>query len=37
MIVVIPNPANFQAAGLNQIYLAWQIALQSLADYDEAL
>jgi hypothetical protein len=37
MIVDIPRPADFQTAGLNQIYLAWQIAMQSLQDYDEAI
>jgi hypothetical protein len=37
MIVDIPHPADFHAAGLNQVYLAWQIAMQSLHDYDQAL
>lgn len=37
MIVDIPNPADFLTAGLNQTYLAWQIVMQSLQDYDQAL
>ena len=36
MITDIPTPAEFQTAGLNQLYLAWQIALQALEDYEGA-
>lgn len=37
MIVDVPNPADSQTAGLNQLYLAWQIAMASLQEFDEAL
>lgn len=37
MIVDVPTPADFQTAGLNQLYLAWQIAMASLQEFDEAL
>lgn len=36
MIIDTPTSADFYAAGLKQVHLAWQIALQSLRDYDEA-
>lgn len=36
MIVDIPTAADFQAAGLKQVHLAWQIAMQSVHDFDEA-
>ncbi|MFK5599920.1 hypothetical protein ACFZ8E_23425 [Methylobacterium sp. HMF5984] len=36
MITEIPTAADFQAAGLNQIYLAWQIAIQTTQEYDRA-
>ncbi|MER9435287.1 hypothetical protein [Mesorhizobium sp. M0618] len=36
MIIDIPTSADFHAAGVKQVHLAWQIALQSLRDYDEA-
>ncbi|TIL80448.1 MAG: hypothetical protein E5Y89_09630 [Mesorhizobium sp.] len=36
MIVDIPSPADFHAAGLKQVHLAWQIAMQSVRDYAEA-
>lgn len=36
MIVDIPTAAEFHAAGLKQVHLAWQIALQSVHDFDEA-
>ncbi len=37
MITDVPTPNEFQAAGLNQVYLAWQIAMQSVHDYDESV
>ena len=37
MIVDIPSSADFQAAGINQIYLAWQIAMQALLDLERAI
>jgi hypothetical protein len=37
MIVDVPIPSDFQTAGLNQLYLAWQIAMASLQEFDEAL
>lgn len=37
MIVDVPTPADFRTAGLNQLYLAWQIAMASLQEFDEAL
>jgi hypothetical protein len=36
MIVDIPAAADFHAAGLKQVHLAWQIAMQSVHDFDEA-
>ena len=36
MIVDIPTAAEFQSAGLKQVHLAWQIAMQSVHDFDEA-
>ncbi|TWT14041.1 hypothetical protein [Reyranella sp. CPCC 100927] len=36
MITEIPTAADFHAAGLNQLYLAWQIAMQATQDYEEA-
>lgn len=36
MIVDIPTAADFQSAGLKQVHLAWQIAMQSVYDFDEA-
>ena len=37
MIVDVPTPADFYAAGVNQLFLAWQIAMASLEEYDQAL
>lgn len=37
MIVDAPSPAEFHAAGLNQLYLAWQIAMGAVLDHDQAL
>lgn len=37
MIVDAPTPAEFHAAGLNQLALAWQIAVGAVHDYDTAL
>jgi hypothetical protein len=37
MITDIPTPEDFNDAGLNQIYLAWQIAMQSVHDYEQAM
>jgi hypothetical protein len=34
MITEIPTASEFQAAGLNQLYLAWQIAMQAVQDYE---
>jgi hypothetical protein len=34
MITEIPSASEFQAAGLNQLYLAWQIAMQTVEDYE---
>lgn len=36
MITEIPTASEFRNAGLNQIYLAWQIAIQTAGDYEEA-
>jgi hypothetical protein len=36
MITEIPTASEFQDAGLNQLYLAWQIAMQAMRDYEEA-
>lgn len=35
MITEIPTASEFQAAGLNQLYLARQIAMQAVQDYEE--
>jgi hypothetical protein len=35
MITEIPTHEEFHASGVNQLYLAWQIALQALQDVDE--
>lgn len=37
MIVDAPTPAEFNAAGLNQLTLAWQIAIGAVMEYDNAL
>lgn len=34
MITEIPTAPEFQTAGLNQLYLAWQIAMQAVQDYE---
>ena len=34
MITEIPTASEFQTAGLNQLYLAWQIAMQAVQDYE---
>lgn len=36
MIIDIPAPADFHAAGLKQVHLAWHIAMRCVRDYDEA-
>jgi hypothetical protein len=36
MITDIPTSDDFHAAGLSQIYLAWQVAMQTVQDYDQA-
>jgi hypothetical protein len=36
MIVDIPTPPEFHAAGLNQIHLAWKIVMQAVNDYNNA-
>ena len=36
MITEIPTASEFQAAGLNQLYLAWQIAMQAVQDCEDA-
>lgn len=35
MITDIPSASEFEAAGLNQLYLAWQIALRAVYDHEE--
>ncbi|NDE89926.1 MAG: hypothetical protein EB059_02120 [Alphaproteobacteria bacterium] len=35
MITEIPTASEFQIAGLNQLYLAWQIAMKVVQDYEE--
>lgn len=35
MITDIPTADQFHTAGVNHIYLAWQIAMQATQDYDE--
>jgi hypothetical protein len=35
MITEVPTQSDFEAAGLNQLYLAWQIAMQAIEDYEE--
>lgn len=35
MITEIPTAADFHSAGLNQLYLAWQIAMQVMRDHEE--
>lgn len=37
MIIDVPNPTDFATAGLSQLYLAWQIAMASLQEFDDAL
>ena len=36
MITEVPTPAEFQAAGLNQLYLAWQLAIRTVEDFEFA-
>lgn len=36
MITEIPTSAEFHAAGLNQLYLAWHMAMQVTRDHEEA-
>jgi hypothetical protein len=36
MITEIPSAAEFHEAGLNQIYLAWQIAMQTAQGFEQA-
>jgi hypothetical protein len=36
MIIDIPTAGEFHAAGLKQVHLAWQIAMDSVHDYDGA-
>jgi hypothetical protein len=35
MIIEIPTASEFHAAGLNQLYLAWQIAMQAVQEYED--
>lgn len=35
MITDIPSASEFHAAGLNQLYLAWQIALRAVYDHED--
>ena len=35
MITDVLTQSDFEAAGLNQLYLAWQIAMQAIEDYEE--
>jgi len=37
MIVDIPTPSEFRAAGLSQIHLAWKIVMQAVHDYNNAI
>lgn len=37
MIIDVPTPSEYQTGGLNQLYLAWQIAMASLHEFDDAL
>jgi hypothetical protein len=34
VITEIPTAEDFQAAGLNQLYLAWQVSMQAVEDYE---
>lgn len=35
MITDIPTPEEFRSAAINQLYLAWQIAMQAMHQYEE--
>ena len=37
MIVDVPVPSDYHTAAVNQLYLGWQIAMQTLNEYDEAM
>lgn len=37
MIVDVPVPSDYHTAGVNQLYLGWQIAMQTLNEYDQAM
>ena len=34
MITEIPTASEFKASGLNQLYLAWQIAIEAVQDHE---
>jgi len=36
VITEVPTPAEFQAAGFNQLYLAWQLAIRAVEDLEFA-
>ncbi len=36
VITEIPSASEFESAGLNQVYLAWQISMQAILDYESA-
>jgi hypothetical protein len=36
MITEIPSASDFEMAGMNQLYLAWQISMQAISDYESA-
>lgn len=36
MIIDIPKPSDFHAAGLSQLHLAWKIVMQAVHDFDNA-
>lgn len=37
MITEIPTADEYHAAGVNQLYLAWQIAMQAVEDFDQVM
>ncbi|MGR6331002.1 hypothetical protein ACU5AX_18235 [Sphingomonas sp. XXL09] len=37
MITDVPTPAEFHTAGLNQLYLAWEIAMRTVREFNEAM
>ena len=37
MITDVPTPTEFRTAGLNQLYLAWEIAMRTVREFNEAM